>query len=111
MDLREMVPLAVGIIGAVLALVSWLRNTKGDTSEQVSRMVRMETKLNHIAEEVIKYGNILERLMKVESDTKVNYQRLDDLQERLSRIEHQNTDIKASFAELRAMINHRGGSV
>ena len=72
---------AVGIIAAILS-----RRNERDT-ETIDRLVRLETKVDMLCEDVQKHNNLVERTYKVESDLNTAFKHIDQQRGRIERLE------------------------
>lgn len=74
----------VGVVGIVAAILS--RRNARDT-ETIDRLVRLETKMDMLCEDVQKHNNLVERTYKVESDLNTAFKHIDQQRERIERLE------------------------
>lgn len=80
----ELVFAIVGVVGVIGAIVA--RHNARET-ETIDRLVRLETKVDMLCDDVQKHNMIVERTYKMESDLNTAFKRIDEHRERIERLE------------------------
>ena len=73
-------PLVSAVIGAIGAAV-------GVYVAVTNRLTRTETLIDELRKNVEKHNNLIERMVKVESETNAQWRRIDEHKDRLDRLE------------------------
>lgn len=71
-------------IGSIITVVIALLGFYGAIT---TRLTRLETKVDDLAEQTHKHNNVVERTYKLESDMHTAYKRIDELKDRDEKIE------------------------
>ena len=71
-------------IGSIITVIIALLGFYGAIT---TRLTRLETKVDELAEQTHKHNNVIERTYKLESDMSTCYKRVDELRDRDEKIE------------------------
>lgn len=71
----------VGVVGLLVGLGGWMRNQRGDTATQATWMGTVNAKLDNIAAELSKMGDVRERVVVLERDMKTAFNKMDELRQ------------------------------
>lgn len=79
--------IVLGIIAAAGVVYAWIAKRHAQDDETTDRLVRLETKLDMLMDDVEKHNKVIERTYKLESDMNTAFKRIDEHRGRIERLE------------------------
>lgn len=74
------------VIAASAVIYGWIKGSGDKTNEVLTRLTRLETKLDGLADTVEKHNKVVERTFKIESDLNTAFKHIDRMRDDVDKI-------------------------
>lgn len=88
MDVQITAEIVFAVIAASAVIYGWIKGSSDKTSEILTRLTRLETKLDGLADTVEKHNQVVERTFRLEENLRTAFKRVDEERERIDRLEN-----------------------
>lgn len=88
MDVQITAEIVFAVIAASAVIYGWIKGSGDKTSEILTRLTRLETKLDGLSDTVEKHNQVVERTFRLEENLRTAFKRVDEERERIDRLEN-----------------------